>query len=121
MNWLLVAIGGALGASARYALARYLPAMSYPLATQSANMIGSFLIGLAFVQISVRLGPDHPAWPLFAVGLLGGFTTFSTFSLDTVRLIEQDRLGMALIYAGSSVVLCVLAAWLGLLLGRRLL
>ena len=121
MNWLAVALGGAMGASGRYAFARFLPAFQYPLATQCINVLGSFLIGVLFVQISGRLGADHPAWALLGIGLLGGFTTFSTFSLDAVRLIEQDRIGLALVYVGSSVALCLVAAALGLMLGRRLL
>lgn len=117
----MVALGGALGACARYGLSRSLPLMEYPLATQSANVLGSLLIGLLFAPVALRLGSEHPAWALLAIGLLGGFTTFSSFSLDSLRLLEQGRLGLALLYVGSTVGLCLLAAWLGLMLGRRLL
>ena len=121
MSYLFVACGGALGACARYALARCLLGMSWPLATQCANVIGSFLIGLAFVQLAARWGTDHPAWQFLAIGMLGGFTTFSSFSLESLRLMEQGKPSMAAAYVLSSVALCLLAAWLGLLLGRRLM
>ncbi|MGJ8670141.1 MAG: fluoride efflux transporter CrcB [Oceanococcus sp.] len=121
MSYLAVAIGGALGACARYGLSRLLMQVSWPLATLCANVLGSFLIGILFIHIATRLGTQHPAWQLLGIGLLGGFTTFSSFSLETLRLIEQGRVGIAASYVLSSVALCLLAAYLGLILGRRLM
>ena len=84
-------------------------------------MAGSFLIGVLFVQVAMRWGNDHVAWQLLGVGLLGGFTTYSTFSMDTVRLLEQGRWNLALVYVLSTLALCIGMAAMGVLLGRRLM
>lgn len=120
INVLAVAIGGAVGSVLRYGVARALASASYPWATQSVNVLGSFLIGLAFVLLAHRYGSHHPAYQLVIVGLLGGFTTYSSFSMDALRLLEQGRTGTALAYVASTVALCLAAAALGLMLGRRL-
>ncbi|ORE88422.1 camphor resistance protein CrcB [Oceanococcus atlanticus] len=122
MNWLAVALGGALGACMRYGLMRALPPLGgYPWAIQLANVAGSFLIGVLFVQVAMRWGNEHVAWQLLGVGLLGGFTTYSTFSMDTVRLLEQGRWNLALVYVLSTLALCIGMAAMGVLLGRRLM
>ena len=118
----LVGAGGAIGAMARFGLSsligRLLP-MSFPLATLLVNIIGSAAMGV-LVGLMARF---LPAWQgearLFAaVGILGGFTTFSTFSLDTVVLIERGDLLQAGTYVLLSVVLCVIGLYLGLLVTR---
>ncbi len=120
--FLLVGAGGAIGAMARYGFAslvgRAWP-MSFPLATLLINIIGSVVMGL-FIGLMARF---LPAWQsearlFIAVGILGGFTTFSTFSLDTVALIERGELLQAGFYALLSVVLCVIGLYLGLLVTR---
>ena len=120
--FLLVGAGGAIGAMARFGLSsligRLLP-MSFPLATLLVNIIGSAAMGV-LVGLMARF---LPAWQgearLFAaVGILGGFTTFSTFSLDTVVLIERGDLLQAGTYVLLSVVLCVIGLYLGLLVTR---
>ena len=120
--FLLVGAGGAIGAMARFGLSsligRLLP-MCFPLATLLVNIIGSAAMGV-FVGLMARF---LPAWQgearLFAaVGILGGFTTFSTFSLDTVVLIERGDLLQAGTYVLLSVVLCVIGLYLGLLVTR---
>ncbi len=122
MNWLAVACGGAMGACLRYGLMRLVPPFGgYPWAIQLANVLGSFLIGLLFVHVAMRWGNEHVAWQLLGVGVLGGFTTYSTFSMDTVRLVEQGRFNTALLYVLTTVVLCIAMAALGVLLGRRLM
>lgn len=121
MSYLMVALGGAIGACGRFALSRGLSHAYWPLATQCANVLGSFLIGFLFVHVAGRWGTEHPAWQLLAIGALGGFTTFSSFSLESLRLMEQGRADLAGGYIVSSLALCLLAAWLGLLLGRRLM
>lgn len=104
-----VALGGALGASARYGLDRAVGPRDLPWSTFAVNLSGCFLIGL----VAARL--EGPVWLRagVVVGLLGGYTTFSAFGAQTLSLIESDRLAAALLYATGSVVLGVLAVWLG--------
>lgn len=114
---LWVALGGAIGAAARYgvglAAARWFGA-ALPWGTLLVNVVGGFAMGL----LIARTAPDDSVLRLgLGVGVLGGFTTFSAFSLETVRLLEQQP-AMAATYALGSVVLCVGACWAGLMLGR---
>jgi CrcB protein len=120
--FVLVGAGGALGAMARYGFAgivgRLWP-MSFPLATLLINIVGSLAMGL-FVGLMARF---LPAWQedarlFIAVGILGGFTTFSAFSLDTVVLIERGELLQAGAYVLLSVVVCLIGLYLGLLVTR---
>ncbi len=121
MTWLAVGLGGAIGACLRYGLTRLLVGSSFPYAPMLANVSGSLAIGLMFVLIGGRIGTDHPLYLLLVVGVLGGFTTFSTFSLDAIRLLEAGRYGAFCVYSGATVGLCLVAAMLGLMLGRRLM
>lgn len=120
--FLLVGAGGAVGAMARYGLAsavgRLWP-MGFPLATLLINIIGSCAMGV-FVGLMARFLPDwqEDARLFVAVGLLGGFTTFSSFSLDTIVLIERGALLQAGAYVLLSVVVCVIGLYLGLLVTR---
>jgi crcB protein len=120
--FLLVGAGGALGAMSRYGVGvlvgRLLP-MSFPLATLLINIIGSFAMGV-FVGLMARLLPTWQADArLFvAVGILGGFTTFSSFSLDAIVLIERGEMLQAAAYVLLSVVLCLIGLYLGLLVIR---
>ncbi|CAA9395336.1 MAG: Fluoride ion transporter CrcB [uncultured Rubellimicrobium sp.] len=104
-----VALGGALGASLRYLATLLWPAPSGVLAV---NVAGSLAIGI----LSVRLAPALA--PFLVTGVLGGFTTFSAFSLDALRLMEGGRTGPAFLYVGGSVGLSLLACAAGLWLGR---
>lgn len=117
MNLLLVAVGGALGAVARYGVgvgaARWL-GLAFPWGTLAVNVLGGFAMG----WLAARVGPEQEALRLaLGVGVLGGFTTFSAFSLETVKLMEHQP-GLAALYVAASVVLSVGACWLGLYLGR---
>jgi CrcB protein len=117
MQVLLVALGGAIGSVARYgagvAMARVL-GLAFPWGTLAVNVVGGLAMGLLFA----RIGPeDENMRLLLGVGLLGGFTTFSAFSLETVRLMEHQP-GLALTYALASVILSVGACGLGVSLGR---
>lgn len=104
-----VALGGALGAVLRALATLAWPA---PWGVLAVNVLGSFLIGLVAVWLPPRL------WPFVVTGLLGGFTTFSAFSLDALRLLEGGRPGAAALYVGGSVALSLLACGLGLWIGR---
>jgi len=114
---LFVAVGGALGALARFGLSAWIHALwapRFPAATLAINALGSFLIGVLWVLIAER-GVLHPDWRSVAmVGFLGAFTTFSTFSLETVRLLEDGRTVEAFAYMLGSVLLCVGGAWCGI-------
>ena len=118
MTVLWVALGGALGSVARYAFSgvavRWLGA-EFPYGTLFVNVTGSFTIGLlaALVAADGRplLGADARAFLL--VGVLGGFTTFSSFSLETLELARGGALGAAGANVALSLVLCLLGAWLG--------
>lgn len=115
---LLVALGGAAGAVARFLVGRWSQTLSlaqFPAGTFLVNVAGSFLIGMVFVMITER-GQLHPDWRyVLIVGFLGAFTTFSTFSLETVALLERGQWGMALGYILATVMSCVLGCWLGMM------
>ena len=106
-----VAIGGAIGSVLRHLAAL---AFAAPWAVMGINILGSFCIGVLYVALATRL---HLS-PLLMTGLLGGFTTFSAFSLDTLKLWEAGRPLTALAYAGGSVLLSLAAVALGVALAR---
>lgn len=121
---LLVASGGALGAMLRYgaglAAARLLPGATWPWATFSVNILGGLLMGLLAGWLAFRAGAHQESIRLFgAVGLLGGFTTFSAFSLETALLFERRQSLTAITYALTSVVVAVAALFVGLWIARR--
>lgn len=133
MNILLVGVGGFLGAIARYGLSQWMKASainsasvmnsftnlflhsfphSFPTATFVINILGCFIMGL-IVQY-VRNAQLYPTVSLFlGVGVLGAFTTFSAFGFETIELIRANELRLALAYAMGSVVVCLLAIYLG--------
>jgi fluoride exporter len=113
MPLLLVMAGGALGAGARFLAGRAVGATAFPYATLGVNVLGGLLMGLLAGSL---LRADAP-WRLFlGTGVLGGFTTFSTFSLETVQLAQGGAVGTAAAYALLSVAGSVLALLLGLAL-----
>ena len=121
---LLVALGGAIGASARYGLGlaalRLAPNAAWPWGTFAANVIGGLLMGLLTGWLALRGGAGQETVRLFAaVGVLGGFTTFSAFSLETLLMIERRQWALAGGYVGLSVVLSVAALFVGLMIARR--
>jgi CrcB protein len=112
MNWIAVAVGGALGAMARYALSTWVFQVSsnkFPYATLTVNVLGSFVMGILFVVIIERTALPVEMRNLWMIGFLGAFTTFSTFSLDALGLWQNGHLFMALLYVLATVVLCLLA------------
>jgi CrcB protein len=115
---LLAALGGALGAALRLlstvGAARLLGA-GFPYGTLFVNVAGSLAMGVAAGLLLERSGdPSGRLAPFLMTGVLGGFTTFSAFSLDALTLMERGRAGAAVAYAGGSVLLSILALWLGL-------
>lgn len=110
-----VALGGAIGAALRFltgvGITRLFGAGGFPLGVLTVNIVGSFLMGL-FVVLAAQRGLTHLS-PFVMTGVLGGFTTFSAFSLETVTLIERGQMGQAALYVGLSVICSVGALALG--------
>lgn len=121
----LVAVGGAAGAVMRYLLgAQALRAFGagWPFGTLISNVLGGLLMGALVAVLAVRGGPDQEKWRLLlGVGVLGGFTTFSAYSLEIMMMIERRAYLQAASYSLGSVVLSVTALFIGLTLVRRLL
>ncbi|WP_375174785.1 fluoride efflux transporter CrcB [Pseudooceanicola sp.] len=120
-NLIQVAIGGALGASGRYLVGvagLRLMGPGFPWATMVVNILGSFVMGVLVVTLA-HLSANKFA-PFLMTGLLGGFTTFSAFSLDAVTLWERGATGQAVGYVAVSVVMSLAALVAGLLLARSL-
>ena len=121
MNYLWVFLGGGLGAAMRYWLsgAVYrLLSSSFPYGTLVVNVIGCFVIGLWMSLFTERFA-GNPALRVFLViGILGGFTTFSSFSYETIALIRDGQIVSAILNIGLSVVICLLATWIGLETGK---
>lgn len=119
-RFLIVAAGGALGAVARYGVGRMLPAAGWPWSTLTVNVVGGLAMGLLTGWLAFRGGAGGENIRLFAaVGILGGFTTFSAFSLETALMIERREFALASGYVAASVVLSIAALFLGLMLARR--
>ncbi|MDZ7754439.1 MAG: fluoride efflux transporter CrcB [Gammaproteobacteria bacterium] len=117
-----IAAGGALGAVMRYGVSTAVYALAgrgFPYGTLVVNVGGSAVMGLLFVLLVERMDVDAVWRAALLVGLLGSFTTFSTFSMETLALIEQGKGAEALVNVIASVVLCLTAAWVGLVLGRQ--
>ncbi|MDE0878664.1 MAG: fluoride efflux transporter CrcB [Sphingomonas bacterium] len=120
MPLFLVMLGGALGAGARHlvgraALASFGP--GFPYGTMAVNILGGLLMGL-LVGILARIGAGENWRLLLGVGVLGGFTTFSSFSLDVVNLIDRGALTTAAVYVVASVAASIVAVFAGLSLTR---
>lgn len=117
-----IAAGGVLGAEVRYGLARWIshPAHAWPWSTLLTNAAGSLLIGGLMAWVLARERPPRLARPFLGVGILGGFTTFSTFAVETHGLLLAHRVVVAFAYVGASLAACLLAVALGEGLTRRL-
>ena len=124
--WVWVALGSAAGGVARFAVARLWPWMpgAWPVATMVVNVVGSFLIGLLSVILTSRAA--HPASVeaarvFWMTGVLGGFTTYSAFALETVALGSEGEWSRAVLYVMITVVVCLFAAVAGRALGVAVL
>jgi fluoride exporter len=124
MQILTVAVGGAVGSVCRFltgvAVTR-LAGPAFPWGTLTVNVVGSFAIGFLTELVARKLNASMEIRLLIVVGFLGGFTTFSSFSLDTMALIERGATAAALSYVLASVVISLLATFGGLAFGRAVL
>jgi fluoride exporter len=122
--FLLASVGGALGAGARYLVnvgaARWFGA-SFPWATAIVNVFGSLLMGLVIGIVAQRFAGSPELRTFLATGILGGFTTFSAFSMDAAGLLDRSANGLALIYVIGSVVASIAAFYAGTALARQVL
>ena len=120
---LLVAVGGGAGAVARYLLGGWTLRTfgpGWPFGTFAANLLGGLLMGVLIGYLAHRGGPEQERLRLLlGVGVLGGFTTFSAYSLELARMTETRVYGQAIFYATASVTLSVAAVFVGLILARR--
>ena len=116
MTYIYIALGGAIGALVRYFLTL---SIAFPTGTLVVNVLGSFLMGIAFVWFSSRLSGQ---WALFFMtGILGGFTTLSAFSLDVVRLFEVEKYIYAGGYILASIIFSLLAIFVGIFLMKAII
>lgn len=119
----MIALGGAAGTSLRYGIAvgmtRWL-GVSFPWGTLAANLLGSFLLGVVMEAAGDRAIAGVPAKLVLGTGVMGGFTTYSSFNLETIRLAEQGAFGRAGLYLGLTVVACLAAGLGGVALVRSL-
>jgi len=120
---LAVAAGGAAGAVLRWLMAGAVQRFSgsaFPWGTFAVNALGSFLLGFLFVWLIERSTASELVRLALTVGLLGAFTTFSTYSLESVRLLQEGALGMAAANVMGQVVVCLVLTWLGIQLARAI-
>jgi len=118
---LLVALGGALGSIARFLMASSLQTVTgwhFPIGTVLVNILGCFLIGILYVLLVARPDPKHELRALLIVGVMGGFTTFSSFSLETVTMAMNGNYGGATLNVVVSVAACLVGTVLGIALAR---
>ncbi len=119
---LAVAAGGSLGAPARYGVGLLFPRSShgFPWSTFIINVSGALLLGMLVVLLLERYPPTRYARAFFGTGFLGAYTTFSTYMVETVLLVRDGYVERAAAYVLSSLVLGLVAAWLGMKVGRRI-
>jgi fluoride exporter len=121
-KYLVVLAGAGFGGLARYVIGTWIMGKyggRFPLGTFLINISGAFLIGLIMTLLTERLQP-HPNWRLFlVVGILGGYTTFSSFEYETLQAVRDGERWMGLLYVAGSVLLGYAAVWLGAVLAAR--
>ncbi|MBW9067405.1 fluoride efflux transporter CrcB [Agrobacterium pusense] len=123
INIVLVAAGGAIGSVFRYLVGVWsvrLAGVNFPWGTLTVNVVGSFLIGLLVELVARRLNASMEMRLFLVTGVLGGFTTFSSFSLDAASLFERGALGLSAVYVLASLSVSIAAVFAGLALGRNL-
>ncbi len=124
MNTLLIFLGAGLGGVLRFWTSQavyFLLGRQFPYGTLVVNVTGSFAMGFLFILIAERVGEIAPQLrSLLLIGVLGGYTTFSSFSVETMSLIENGAWTSAVLNIVMNVILCLAATWIGLELGRQL-
>ncbi len=117
-----ISIGGVLGAEARYGVGEWIThsAAQFPASTLAINALGSLLLGVLMAVIASRERVHRLLRPFVGIGILGGFTTFSTFSVDTTRLLRLHHPALALAYLVATLASCALAVWVGYGATRRI-
>ena len=117
-----IAVGGAVGAVARYEIAQLITVApdGFPWATFWTNVSGAFVLGFFVTLVIERLPPTRYLRPFFAVGFLGSYTTFSTLAVETVLLVRDDHVALGVGYTLASVVAGLAVAYLGMVLARML-
>ncbi len=123
MQLLMVGAGGATGAIGRYLLSSWvysLTGRAFPWGTLAVNLLGSLLMGFFSVWLLERMSLSSEMRALLMVGFLGAFTTFSTFSLETLLLLEEGAVARAGVNIAASVITCIFAAWMGTLIARAI-
>ena len=121
--WASVALGGAFGASARYGVAAVMLRVmrpGFPWGPLTVNVVGSLAMGLLVEGLALKFSISPEMRVMLVTGFLGGFTTFSAFSLDTANMIERNAYGPAAAYVLASVLLSVAALFGGLMIGRAI-
>lgn len=122
-TYFAIAVGGVLGCWARYAMTGLIQSIfgrDFPYATLSINVLGSFLMGFLFIETLERLSSTPELRTGILTGFLGGYTTFSTFSMESILLIEEGEMAKAVMYVLSSVLVGLLAAFGGAYIARNL-
>jgi len=121
-GWFAIAMGGALGAMSRFAVshqAYQIFGREFAWGTLTVNIIGSFIMGLAAVLLVEKLAVSTEWRAFIMVGFLGAFTTFSTFSYETMQYIQIGDFSKAVLNIGVSVITCLIAVWLGMLAAKQ--
>src|SRR4030081_1050266 len=117
-----IALGGALGAPARYGVAQLIHVAngSFPWATFWTNITGSLALGVVLVLILERFPPTRHVRPFVATGFLGAYTTYSTFAVETDLLVRSRQVGIGVVYGVASLVAGFVAVWAGMLVARAI-
>lgn len=113
ISFIYVGIGGALGAMSRYSLSLLVPSDKFPYATLAANVLGCLFIGI-LASWGVRTNLSSNTMMLLKTGFCGGFTTFSTFSLETMKFFQTGDLVLGSVYVITSIVACLFGVWIGM-------
>ncbi|MFV1983598.1 MAG: fluoride efflux transporter CrcB [Thiohalomonadales bacterium] len=123
LQGLVIASGGAIGALLRFITSQFIYnrlGTNFPYGTLGVNIIGSLLMGFLYILFIERLALSTEWRSFLLIGLLGAFTTFSTFSIETLNLMFSGELVKAALNIILSVLLCIIAAWVGVVIGRQL-